>query len=132
MDNTLVSTIHGIAEIQGKENNGVFILKTLRDGFTLLLTKEYFRPLVSKDEYVKGLEVLTTTEKLQELKTDTWNRRYKKSLEILKENNFIKLCQLYGELIVLSELKDLSFGERKLKATLKERIEEECFYVQGI
>lgn len=132
MDNKLVSTIHGIAEIQGKKNNGVFILKTLRDGSTLLLTKEYFRPLVSKDECVKGLEVLTTREKLQKLKTDTWNRRYKKSLEILKENNFIELCQLYGELIFISKSKDLSFGERKLKANLEERIQEESFYVQSI
>lgn len=60
-----------------------------------------------------------------ELLNETWNSRYRRLMSVLESNDFNETLKAYGELQTLSKNKDLSFGERKLKASLREVLEKE-------
>lgn len=73
---------------------------------------------VVKNEYEVGL--------------NNWNRRNKKYQLNLRSGDLIKICQIYKDLQVISQTKELSFGERNLKSKIEQLLIEEISVVKNI
>jgi CarD family transcriptional regulator len=70
------------------------------------------RPIVDEDEVPKVIEVLRT----RGMKTDsqTWNRRHREYQDKMRTGSIFKAAEVFRDLSLLKETKDLSHGERKL------------------
>ena len=70
------------------------------------------RPIISKDEADKVIEIL----KVKEVKIDnqTWNRRYREYMEKIKTGSVYEIAEVLRDLFLLKADKELSFGERKM------------------
>ncbi len=75
-------------------------------------------------------EPITRTE--HEVGLNNWNRRNKKYQLNLRSGNLIKICQIYKDLQVISQTKELSFGERNLKSKIEHLLIEEISVVKDI
>src|SRR3990167_9464828 len=67
-----------------------------------------------------------------EVGLNNWNRRNKKYQLNLRSGNLIKICQIYKDLQVISQTKELSFGERNLKTKIEQLLIEEISVVKNI
>jgi CarD family transcriptional regulator len=67
-----------------------------------------------------------------EVGLNNWNRRNKKYQLNLRSGDLIKICQIYKDLQVISQTKELSFGERNLKAKIEQLLIEEISVVKNI
>lgn len=68
----------------------------------------------------------------QEVGLNNWNRRNKKYQLNLRSGDLIKICQIYKDLQVISQTKELSFGERNLKSKIELLLIEEIAVVKNI
>ena len=67
-----------------------------------------------------------------ELGINNWNRRNKKYQLSLRSGDLLKLCHIYRDLQLISHTKELSFGERNLKAKIELLLIEEIAVVKNI
>jgi CarD family transcriptional regulator len=67
-----------------------------------------------------------------EVGLNNWNRRNKKYQLNLRSGDLIKICQIYKDLQVISQTKELSFGERNLKTKIEQLLIEEISVVKNI
>ena len=49
----------------------------------------------------------------------TWNRRYREYMDKIKTGSVFEVAEVYRDLLMLKEEKDLSFGERKMLDTAR-------------
>jgi CarD family transcriptional regulator len=70
------------------------------------------RPIVDETEVPKVIEVL----RKRGMKTDsqTWNRRHREYQDKMRTGSIFKAAEVFRDLSLLKETKDLSHGERKL------------------
>lgn len=76
------------------------------------VTNVGLRPIISKDEATKVIDIL----KQKEVKIDnqTWNRRYREYTEKIKTGSVYEIAEVLRDLFVLRVDKELSFGERNM------------------
>ena len=67
-----------------------------------------------------------------EVGLNNWNRRNKKYQLNLRSGDLIKICQIYKDLQMISQTKELSFGERNLKSKIEQLLIEEIAVVKNI
>jgi CarD family transcriptional regulator len=67
-----------------------------------------------------------------EVGLNNWNRRNKKYQLNLRSGDLIKICQIYKDLQIISQTKELSFGERNLKSKIEQLLIEEISVVKNI
>ena len=53
------------------------------------------------------------------LDNQTWNRRYREYMDKIKTGSVFEVAEVYRDLLILSEEKDLSFGEKKMLETAR-------------
>lgn len=75
------------------------------------------RPIISKDEANKVLEILK--EKEAKIDNQTWNRRYREYMEKIKTGSVFEIAEVLRDLFLLKVDKELSFGERKMLDTAR-------------
>lgn len=70
------------------------------------------RPIVDEQEVPKVIDVLSK----RGMKTDsqTWNRRHREYQDKMRTGSIFKAAEVFRDLTLLKETKDLSHGERKL------------------
>ncbi len=81
------------------------------------------RPLLSKDEAVKVVEILK--EKNIKVDTQTWNRRYREYMEKINTGSVFEIAAVLRDLYVLKVDKELSFGEKSMLEKAKARLLKE-------
>lgn len=103
-------------EILGNKQTFYSIL-ILETGMKIMVPKDNvetvgLRPIISKDEANKVIEIL----KVKEVKIDnqTWNRRYREYMEKIKTGSVYEIAEVLRDLFLLKADKELSFGERKM------------------
>jgi CarD family transcriptional regulator len=108
-------------EILGNKQTFYSIL-ILETGMKIMVPKDNvetvgLRPIISKDEANKVLEIL----KVKEVKIDnqTWNRRYREYMEKIKTGSVYEIAEVLRDLFLLKVDKELSFGERKMLDTAR-------------
>ncbi|MBP7854705.1 hypothetical protein KAZ82_02075 [Candidatus Babeliales bacterium] len=67
-----------------------------------------------------------------EVGLNNWNRRNKKYQLNLRSGDLIKIGQIYKDLQVIAQTKELSFGERNLKTKIEQLLIEEIAVVKDI
>lgn len=75
------------------------------------------RPIISKDEASKVIEILKQTN--VKVDNQTWNRRYRDYMEKIKTGSVYEIAAVLRDLFVLKVDKELSFGERKMLDTAR-------------
>ena len=70
------------------------------------------RRIVEEDEVPKVIEIL----RKRGMKTDsqTWNRRHREYQEKMRSGSIFQAAEVFRDLSILKESKDLSYGERRL------------------
>lgn len=63
---------------------------------------------------------------------NNWNKRNKKYQLNLRSGDILKICHIYKDLAWISQTKELSFGERSLKAKIEQLLIEEIAVVKNI
>ena len=94
------------AEIRGSNRRPLIILPVAK------AEANGVRPIVDEEEVPRVIEILRT----RGMKTDsqTWNRRHREYQEKMRTGSIFKAAEVYRDLCLLKETKDLSHGERKL------------------
>ena len=67
-----------------------------------------------------------------EVGLNNWNRRNKKYQLNLRSGDLLKISQIYKDLQIISQNKELSFGERNLKSKIEQLLIEEISVVKNI
>jgi len=115
-----------IASIETKEILGTkhefYSVQILETGMKIMIPaanikKIGLRPLISKEEAIKVVEILK--EKDVKIDTQTWNRRYRDYMEKIKTGSVFEIAEVLRDLYVLKVDKELSFGEKKMLDTAK-------------
>jgi CarD family transcriptional regulator len=124
----VVYPIHGVARITAikKEKIGgsdqlCYVLETELNSVTkkpvikLPIDKvesNNVRKIVAEDEVPRVIEIL----KKRGMKTDsqTWNRRHREYQEKMRSGSIFQAAEVFRDLSLLKESKDLSYGERRL------------------
>ena len=81
------------------------------------------RPIISKDEANKVLDILKETD--VKIDNQTWNRRYREYMEKIKTGSVKEIAEVLRNLYLLKNSKDLSFGEKKMFDTAKNLLVKE-------
>lgn len=94
-----------------------YSVQIIETGMKIMVPKDNvetvgLRPIISKDEANKVIEIL----KVKEVKIDnqTWNRRYREYMEKIKTGSVYEIAEVLRDLFLLKADKELSFGERKM------------------
>jgi CarD family transcriptional regulator len=124
----VVYPIHGVARITeirteniGGSDQMCYILETevstasVRPVIKLPVDKvesNRVRRIVGEDEVLQVIEILQN----RAIKTDsqTWNRRHREYQDKMRTGSIFKAAEVYRDLCLLKESKDLSHGERRL------------------
>lgn len=70
------------------------------------------RPIISKGEAEKVLSIVR--EKKVKIDNQTWNRRYREYMEKIKTGSVFEIAEVFRDLYLLKNEKELSFGEKKM------------------
>ena len=81
------------------------------------------RPVISKEEASKVLEILKTTE--VRIDNQTWNRRYREYMEKIKTGSVYEIAEVLRDLFLLKVDKELSYGERNMLDTARKLLMRE-------
>ena len=124
-----VYPVHGVAEVVALEKReiggsptSVYILKILETGLTIMVPTVNaeavgLRDLVNEGEISEIYEILRSKEVSRD--TQTWNRRYREYMEKIKTGSAFEIAEVYRDLSLLRNVKDLSFGERRMLDTAR-------------
>lgn len=63
---------------------------------------------------------------------NNWNKRNKKYQLHVRSGDLLKICHIYKDLLWISQIKELSFGERALKVKIEQLLIEEISFVKEI
>lgn len=116
---------HGVGEIKSIEARAIsgsthtfYVLQILENGMKIMVPTNNvnavgLREIISKDEVQAVYDIL----KERDIPSDdkqTWNRRYREYMDKIKTGSIYEISEVYRDLSLLKQEKDLSFGERKL------------------
>jgi len=115
---------YGVGLIAGIETKEImntklefYAVQILETGLKVMIPKTNvasvgLRPIISKDEAAKVIEILKVTD--VKIDNQTWNRRYREYMEKIKTGSVYEIAEVLRDLFLLKADKELSFGERKM------------------
>lgn len=116
---------HGVGEIKSIESREIsgmthtfYVLQILDNGMKIMVPTSNInavglREIISKDEVEAVYDILKDRDIPMDDK-QTWNRRYREYMDKIKTGSIYEIAEVYRDLSLLKQEKDLSFGERKL------------------
>lgn len=133
---------HGVGRITSISSKQIldkihtfFCIEILASGMKILVPKNNLdqagvRPIITKQkalELVAFLEADTPKPSY----SDTWNKRYREYMELMRYGNIDDLAKVLKELQYLEQDKELSFGERKMLDTAQSLVGTELKIALG-
>jgi CarD family transcriptional regulator len=121
---------HGVGRIESIESRTIngdkhnfYILKILENSMVIMIptwnvASVGLRNIIDASQVTEIYDVLKT-KKDDIFDNQTWNRRYKEYMDKLKTGSLYDVAEVFRDLYVLKQVKDLSFGERKLLDTAR-------------
>lgn len=128
-----VGTIESIETKKVGENELSFYVMRIHDSDMVVMipTKTSknvgLRTVINTKEVDKIYDILK--ERDVEIETVPWNQRYRDYMEKIKTGSVYKIASVLRDLCVLSEDKDLSFGEKKMRDTAQNLLVKEIAIV---
>ena len=130
----------GIIEtIESKEISGYcqdfFVIRILENNMKIMVpTKNAdnvgLRELIGRNEVPKLYSILKKRDVV--IDNQTWNRRYREYMEKIKTGSVFEVAEVYRDLLILKEEKDLSFGERKMLDTARTLLVKEISLAKDV
>ncbi len=123
--NLAVYPAHGVGRIESIESRDIngekqdfYMMKVLENSMLIMIPTQNvnsvgLRDVIDENEIPKVYEVMTRTMDAS-TENQTWNRRYREFMDKLKTGSLYDVAEVYRDLSILRNSKDLSFGERKL------------------
>lgn len=120
---------HGVGVIEAIETQTIggvdqtfYVMKILDNDMTIMIPTANsanvgLRAIISTDEVGMVMDILT--EKDVKISAQTWNRRYRDYMEKIKTGSAFEVAAVLRDLYLLSDDKELSYGERKMLDTAK-------------
>lgn len=120
---------HGVGEVTAIETKEImgsehsfYSIRIIESGMKIMVPTNNaesvgLRPIISKKEAAKVLDILTETN--VKIDNQTWNRRYREYMEKIKTGSVYEIAEVLRDLFVLKVDKELSFGERKMLDTAR-------------
>jgi CarD family transcriptional regulator len=81
------------------------------------------REIIGQSEVPKLYSILKKKDVIVD--NQTWNRRYREYMDKIKTGSVFEVAEVYRDLLMLKEEKDLSFGERKMLDTARSLLVKE-------
>ena len=131
----VVYPTHGIGHINaiiGKNIGGkefkFYDITIMESGMKLMVPidqveQQRLRPVVDKKTLQKVYAILK--ERTGRIDTQTWNRRYREYTQKIQTGSLYEMAEVFRDLSVLSEGKELSFGERRMLEKVEELLVSE-------
>lgn len=120
---------HGVGVIEAIETQTIggvdqkfYVMKILGNDMTIMIptlnsTNVGLRAIISSDEVQQVIDILL--ERDVKISAQTWNRRYRDYMEKIKTGSVFEVAAVLRDLYLLSDDKELSYGERKMMDTAK-------------
>ena len=108
-------------KVVGGTENDFYILKIIENNMVIMIPtwnveQVGLRNLIDKDDIVNVYDVMSRDHDVQ-IDKQAWNRRHKDYMDKIKTGSIYDIAEVYRNLSILKNTKDLSFGERKLYDT---------------
>lgn len=130
---------HGVGQIfdieereMGGANTSFYLLKIISNGMTVMVpvsSENGIRGLVTHNEIEKVFELLQNHDVA--IDNSTWNRRYREYMIKIKTGSLLEIAEVLRALFLLSDTKNLSFGEKKMLDQCKDLLVQEISLAGG-
>lgn len=126
---------HGVGQVVAVESKEImgskcefYIVQIRETGMKVMVPKNNvssvgLRPIISKDEASKVIEILKMTD--VKIDNQTWNRRYREYMEKIKTGSVYEIAEVLRDLFLLKVDKELSYGERNMLDTARKLLMKE-------
>ncbi len=126
---------HGVGIIEAIETQTIggvdqsfYVMKILDNDMTIMIptansSNVGLRAIISPDEVQQVIDILM--ERDIKISAQTWNRRYRDYMEKIKTGSVFEVAVVLRDLYLLSDDKELSYGERKMMDTAKSLLVKE-------
>ena len=126
---------HGVGVIKAIETQTIggvdqkfYVMKILNNDMTIMIPTANsanvgLRSIISSDEVQQVIDILM--ERDIKISAQTWNRRYRDYMEKIKTGSVYEVAAVLRDLYLLSNDKELSYGERKMMDTAKSLLVKE-------
>lgn len=88
------------------------------------------REIIGQKEIPKLYSILKKRDIV--IDNQTWNRRYREYMDKIKTGSVFEVAEVYRDLLMLKEEKDLSFGERKMLDTARSLLVKEISLAKNV
>src|SRR3989338_6366082 len=132
---------HGVGEVKSIESREIsgskqtfYVLQILDSGMKIMVPTTNvnavgLREIISEDE-VKAVYAILK-ERDVTIDNQTWNRRYREYMDKIKTGSVYEIAEVFRDLSLLKNEKELSFGERKMLDTAKNLLVKELAFAEG-
>jgi len=120
---------HGVGIIETIESQEIsgyrqdfYIIRILDNNMKIMVPTQNvnsvgLREIIGLKEVSKLYSILKKRDVV--IDNQTWNRRYREYMDKIKTGSVFEVAEVYRDLLMLKEEKDLSFGERKMLDTAR-------------
>ncbi len=132
---------HGVGRIEAIESRVVngekhdfYIMKIIENGMVIMIPTMNvesvgLRDIISREDIPKVFDIMKSKRDLT-IDNQTWNRRYREYMDKIKTGSLFEVAEVFRDLSILKNTKDLSFGERKLYDTAQNLLVKELSTAQ--
>ena len=126
---------HGVGVIETIESQEIsgcrqdfYIIRILENNMKIMVPTQNvdsvgLREIIGQKEVPKLYSILKKRDVV--IDNQTWNRRYREYMDKIKTGSVFEVAEVYRDLLMLKEEKDLSFGERKMLDTARNLLVKE-------
>jgi CarD family transcriptional regulator len=126
---------HGVGVIETIESQEIsgcrqdfYIIRILDNNMKIMVPTQNvdsvgLREIIAQKEVPKLYSILKKRDVV--IDNQTWNRRYREYMDKIKTGSVFEVAEVYRDLLMLKEDKDLSFGERKMLDTARSLLVKE-------
>ncbi len=127
---------HGVGRIEAIESRVVngekhdfYIMKIIENGMVIMIPTMNvdsvgLRDIISQEDIPKVFDIMRSKRDFT-IDNQTWNRRYREYMDKIKTGSLFEVAEVFRDLSLLKNTKDLSFGERKLYDTAQNLLVKE-------
>jgi CarD family transcriptional regulator len=133
---------HGVGVIKAIETQTIagvdqsfYVMRILNNDMTIMIPTANsenvgLRAIIAESEVDQVLEILNERE--IKINSQTWNRRYRDYMDKIKTGSVYEVAVVLRDLYLLSDDKELSYGERKMMDTAKNLLVKEISLAKDV
>lgn len=131
---------HGVGEVTSIESREIsgskqtfYVLQILDNGMKIMVPTSNvnavgLREIISEEEVKAVYHILKERDVV--IDNQTWNRRYREYMDKIKTGSVYEIAEVYRDLSLLKNEKELSFGERKMLDTARNLLVKELTFAE--